>query len=91
MFRIPQAVWNPRYTKRTLLADFSGMEALAASLTLEQAEHWCYKNAGACSYVNEEAALASLDEELWGKAPDASDAQWEADCQRLRDVEEFNR
>ena len=72
---------------------FASMDELEASLTFEQADSWCTRHCGDICYINEQAVMDSLDEELWGNNPDKADArkQFDEAVQRLHNAEEFNR
>ena len=85
--------WKGLYTgfkNKRRKVNYAGMEALEKSLTLEDADKWCVRHIGATSYVDEQAAIDSIDEEIWGTNIDASDEQWRRDVQRMKDIEEFN-
>ena len=49
------------------------------------------KDCGDICYINEQAVMDSLDEELWGTNADKSDSRQQFDdaAQRLRNAEEF--
>ena len=70
---------------------FASMDELEASLTFEQADSWCTRHCGDICYINEQAVMDSLDEELWGSNPDKADARKQFDdaVQRLRNAQEF--
>ena len=77
------------YLQEMKSVSMTNMDSLEQTLTLEQADAWCYANLGAVSYVNARAAMDALDEELWGDDP--TRVEFDVAISRLHNWEEFYR